>query len=359
MSQNNLLTFDSTRIINTIIAIFLVLFASLAAPKLPFSITKYLDNIYIRFILFLGIAFMATKDIITALIAVIAVMISYQSVAVNKITNKVISQTKQLIDNAVPPASQKPVSYEQNMLIPNNQANFQEYQSAQPTQTYQAQPTLTYQSQPTLTYNNIPPPMQEAPTTIPYNQMQMQMHQSQPNDTIQHSQPSQLMTHSQPIMDYTKHADTMDYTNHAVKMDYTNHADTMDYTKHADTMNYTNHAVKMDYNKSADVPLPTEFSHQPDKKTKLVNNKKLNMKQILQLDDSHDSHDLHDESLGGFDEANIGYGEFNSENSTVLTEACNKDYKKNFKEAKDKTCVTDSDFVGFDEDDSHFATVSF
>lgn len=89
----------NSRAINIIVAIVLVLFASLAAPKLPKSITKYLENPILRFVIFVGIAYLATKDIITAIIAAIAVLISYQTLSVHKITDTVMDKTKTLIDN--------------------------------------------------------------------------------------------------------------------------------------------------------------------------------------------------------------------------------------------------------------------
>ena len=89
----------NNRAVSIIGAIILVLFASLAAPKLPRSITQYLENPILRFAIFVGIAYLATKDIITAIIAVIAVLISYQTLSVHKITDTVMDKTKILLDN--------------------------------------------------------------------------------------------------------------------------------------------------------------------------------------------------------------------------------------------------------------------
>jgi hypothetical protein len=92
---------ESNRVVSIILAIILVLFASLAAPKLPRSITKYLENPWLRFIIFIGIAYMATKDLVTAIIAVVAVMVSYQTLAIHKITDTVMHKTNELI-NTIP-----------------------------------------------------------------------------------------------------------------------------------------------------------------------------------------------------------------------------------------------------------------
>ena len=95
--ESKINSLNNNYILNTIIAIFLVLFASLVAPKLPKSMARILDNMLIRFLIFTGIAFLATRDLVTAIIAVIAVMVSYQTLNVHKITDKVINETKQLI----------------------------------------------------------------------------------------------------------------------------------------------------------------------------------------------------------------------------------------------------------------------
>jgi hypothetical protein len=90
-------TSGKNRVVNTILAIVLVLFASLAAPKLPRNITKYLENPNLRFVIFVAIAYLATQDLVTAVIATIAVLVSYQTLAVQQITDKIMDKTKQML----------------------------------------------------------------------------------------------------------------------------------------------------------------------------------------------------------------------------------------------------------------------
>ena len=85
--------------ISIIVAIILVLFASLVAPKLPKSITVYLENIWVRFFIFTCIAYLATHNVVTAIIAVIAVLISYQTLSVHKITDTIMDKTNKLLNN--------------------------------------------------------------------------------------------------------------------------------------------------------------------------------------------------------------------------------------------------------------------
>jgi hypothetical protein len=95
---------SSSRIVNIVLAIILILFASLAAPKLPKSMAKYLENPWIRFAIFVGIAYLATKDLVTSIIAVIAVSVSYQTLSMHKITDTVMNKTTQLLNNLPLPA---------------------------------------------------------------------------------------------------------------------------------------------------------------------------------------------------------------------------------------------------------------
>jgi len=43
------------RVVGTVLAIVLVLFASIAAPKLPKSVAKYLENPLFRLVIFISI----------------------------------------------------------------------------------------------------------------------------------------------------------------------------------------------------------------------------------------------------------------------------------------------------------------
>ena len=104
MAENNN---NNNRVVSIILSIILIFFASFAAHKLPKSATLYLENIWFRFFIFCSIAYLATKDLVASIIATIAVMISYQSLAVHKITDTVIDKTKQLLNSS----SNIPVPY--------------------------------------------------------------------------------------------------------------------------------------------------------------------------------------------------------------------------------------------------------
>ena len=86
-------------IIKSLIVISLVIFASLIAPKLPPSYLNIIDNMFVKFLLFTGIAYLATCDLVSAIIATIAIIVTLQTLSVHKITNKIIDETKIIVNN--------------------------------------------------------------------------------------------------------------------------------------------------------------------------------------------------------------------------------------------------------------------
>lgn len=98
-------SFNPTRIISSLFGLFLVLYAGLAAPKLPKSMAKLFGKTWFKIIILTIIAFMATKDIASALIAVVALVVSMQTfknhemkMEINKKLGNHINKTKQKIN---------------------------------------------------------------------------------------------------------------------------------------------------------------------------------------------------------------------------------------------------------------------
>jgi hypothetical protein len=109
MNINNKINSENIRVITTVVGIFLVLFASLAAPKLPRKYTVYLENNYVRIGIFLLIAYLATIDIPTAIIAVVAVLVSYQTLSQQITTEVILNETNHLL-NKIPYFNTHPVN---------------------------------------------------------------------------------------------------------------------------------------------------------------------------------------------------------------------------------------------------------
>lgn len=80
---------DNNEYLSVGLGLFLILYAGLAAPKLPETIAKLFDNIIFKFIVLFLVAYGARKNPTIAIIAVVALLISIQ--ALNRIKlNKVL-----------------------------------------------------------------------------------------------------------------------------------------------------------------------------------------------------------------------------------------------------------------------------
>jgi hypothetical protein len=89
--KTNILSCNNNKFISIIRSIFiisLVLFTSIIVPILPSKYLKMIDNMFVQFIIFMSIAYLATFDLVSAIIATIAVIITLQTLSTHKITNK-------------------------------------------------------------------------------------------------------------------------------------------------------------------------------------------------------------------------------------------------------------------------------
>ena len=79
------------QIVSSVLGLFLVLYAGLAAPKLPRSIAKLFDNPAFRVIVLFLVAFMASKNKSVALIAAVGLVISFQTLNRHKMNDQLIT----------------------------------------------------------------------------------------------------------------------------------------------------------------------------------------------------------------------------------------------------------------------------
>jgi len=91
---------NKSSIFRSVAIIFCILFTSVIAPNLPASVLDLFDNSLVQFILFTLIAYIATNDLVGAIIATITVLITLQTLSVHKITNKIVNETKNLIESS-------------------------------------------------------------------------------------------------------------------------------------------------------------------------------------------------------------------------------------------------------------------
>jgi hypothetical protein len=87
---NSLEYLTNNKIISAMIGLFLALYAALAAPKLPKSITLWFDNFWFKLGFMFLIAYMSTKDAPIAIISAVALLVTLQTLSAHKTTDRVI-----------------------------------------------------------------------------------------------------------------------------------------------------------------------------------------------------------------------------------------------------------------------------
>ena len=91
-SVNNAMSIvDNNKYLSTGLALFLVLYAVLAAPKLPTYIARLFDNTFFKIFIFFLIAYSAHKDPTVAIIAAIGVMVSLHTLNRIKVGDRVMN----------------------------------------------------------------------------------------------------------------------------------------------------------------------------------------------------------------------------------------------------------------------------
>ena len=98
MIDNSLKILNSNKYVSAILGLFLALYAGLAAPKLPRSITSYFDNSLIKLIFMFLIAYTSTKDPPVAIISAVALLVTLQTLSSHKTSDKVVDAIKTKVD---------------------------------------------------------------------------------------------------------------------------------------------------------------------------------------------------------------------------------------------------------------------
>jgi len=79
----------SNKTANAVIGLFLVLYASLAAPKLPKSVAKIFGNKIFKMVFLFLIAYMASRNVSVAIISAVALVVSMQTFSFHQANEKV------------------------------------------------------------------------------------------------------------------------------------------------------------------------------------------------------------------------------------------------------------------------------
>jgi hypothetical protein len=85
-----LTTLDNNKIFSSALGLFLVLYGSLAAPKLPESVVVLFKNDIFKFLVIFMIAFMASKDSAVAIVATVGLLISLQTLSAYETNVKIL-----------------------------------------------------------------------------------------------------------------------------------------------------------------------------------------------------------------------------------------------------------------------------
>jgi hypothetical protein len=81
---------DNNKIFSSSLGLFLVLYGSLAAPKLPINIANLFKNDIFKFLVIFIIAYISSKDSSIAIIATISLLISLQTLSYYETNTKIL-----------------------------------------------------------------------------------------------------------------------------------------------------------------------------------------------------------------------------------------------------------------------------
>jgi len=70
---------DNNKILNSVLSLFLVLYAGLAAPKLPKKVSMLFNESWFKMIVLMLVVYMSTKDVSLAIITAVALVLSIQT----------------------------------------------------------------------------------------------------------------------------------------------------------------------------------------------------------------------------------------------------------------------------------------
>ncbi len=109
---------NSNRILSAVLGLFLVLYAALAAPKLPKSVTSWFDNTWFKLGFMFLIAYMATRDPSVAIISAVALLVTLQTLSAQKTAETVVKTVEAKVEGFRERFSEAEMLSEPTMEIP-------------------------------------------------------------------------------------------------------------------------------------------------------------------------------------------------------------------------------------------------
>ncbi len=98
--MNKFKSFVDNKYVTTYIYLFLILYASLAAPKLPHVFTKLFDYSIFRMLVIFGIGYLSSKDATAALLATIGIAITMYTLNLHK-TNEALKSISENVNEEI------------------------------------------------------------------------------------------------------------------------------------------------------------------------------------------------------------------------------------------------------------------
>lgn len=93
--KNLLSVVDNNEYLSAALSLFLILYAGLAAPKLPEYIARLFDNPLFKLLVFFLIAYSAKKNPTVAIIAAVGLMVSLHTLSRYKVNGRMINMVRQ------------------------------------------------------------------------------------------------------------------------------------------------------------------------------------------------------------------------------------------------------------------------
>ena len=97
--NNGLEYMNNNKYLSSVLGLFLVLYAALAAPKLPKSVTVWFDNTWFKLGFMFLIAYMATKDPSVAIISAVALLITLQTLSAQKTADALVNSVSNTVQS--------------------------------------------------------------------------------------------------------------------------------------------------------------------------------------------------------------------------------------------------------------------
>jgi hypothetical protein len=85
---------NNDKILNAVVSMLLVLYAAMAAPKLPESIAKIFDNSYFKIGIMFMIGYLANRDPSTSIIVAVALFVTLQTASSHDTVDKIVETVK-------------------------------------------------------------------------------------------------------------------------------------------------------------------------------------------------------------------------------------------------------------------------